>query len=281
MNKKELLIGLDIGGSKVLGLLYDRQTGKSYAAKRQPISKERLSDLLGQLNVEISRLSMEASRLQSKIAGIGIGIPGSINNGKIIRCPNLPILNGQKLGQLLAPANKINNIILDNDLNCFLRAYLEKHPTLKKQTLIVLALGTGVGGSVAINGQNIIKHLGISSELGHLAVDQSGHDLEYYYHQLTGYPAGRLFTAAEGGNRIAQRKIDQFANILGLVVANLNTIFIPNAIILTGGVSRYHKFYLNQVKKIIKTYSFTNNRPAWRIGHDQKAGAIGASLLID
>ena len=281
MNKKELLIGLDIGGSKVLGLLYDRQTGKSYAAKRQLINKEKLSDLLNQLNIEINRLSMEAIRLQSKIAGIGIGIPGSINNGKIIRCPNLPILNGQKLGQLLAPAVKINNIVLDNDLNCFLRAYLQKYPALKKQTLVVIALGTGVGGSIAINGQNIIKHLGISSELGHLIVDQSGHDLEYYYHQLTGHPSGRLFTAAEDGNQTAQRKIDQFANILGLVVANLNTIFNPNSIILTGGVSRYHKFYLDQGKKIIKNYSFTNNRPVWRIGHDQKAGAIGASLLIN
>lgn len=281
MNKRKLLIGLDIGGSKVLGLLYDRQTGKSYAAKRQPISKEKLSGLLNQLNVEISRLIAEANRLQSKLAGIGIGIPGSINNGKIVRCPNLPILNGQKLGQLLAPTSKINTIVLDNDLNCFLRAYLEKHPALKKQTLIVLALGTGVGGSIAINGQNIIKYLGISSELGHLTVDQSGHDLEYYYHQLTGYPAGRLFAAAESGNQTAQKKVDQFANVLGLVVANLNTIFIPNSIILTGGISRYYKFYLNQVKKIIKTHSFTNNRPAWRIGHDQKAGAIGASLLID
>ena len=185
------------------------------------------------------------------------------------------------MGQLLAPAVKINNIVLDNDLNCFLRAYLQKHPALKKQTLVVIALGTGVGGSIAINGQNIIKHLGISSELGHLIVDQSGHDLEYYYHQLTGHPSGRLFTAAEDGNQTAQRKIDQFANILGLVVANLNTIFNPNSIILTGGVSRYHKFYLDQVKKIMKNYSFTNNRPVWRIGHDQKAGAIGASLLIN
>ncbi len=281
MNKRQLLIGLDIGGSKVLGLLYDRQTGKSYAAKRQPISKEGLSNLLNQLNMEISRLSMEADRLQAKITGIGIGIPGSINNGKIIRCPNLPILNGQKLGRLLAPTHKINNIVLDNDLNCFLRAYLEKHPALKKQTLIVIALGTGVGGSIAINGQNIIKYLGISSELGHLAVDQSGHDLEYYYHKITGHPAGRLFTAAEGGDQTAQRKVNQFANIFGLAVANLNTIFNPNSIILTGGVSRYHRFYLAQVKKIVKKHSFTDNRPGWRIGHDQKAGAIGASLLIN
>jgi predicted NBD/HSP70 family sugar kinase len=63
-------------------------------------------------------------------------------------------------------------------------------------------------------------------------------------------------------------------------MANLNTILNPQTIILTGGVARYHKLYLSEVKQIIKDYSFTANQPRWRIGHDQKAGALGASLLI-
>ena len=281
MNNKKLHIGLDIGGSKILGLLYDRQTKQFYTAKRQPIIKEKLSDLLNQLNKEIDRLTAEANRRQAKIAGIGIGIPGIIKNNRIINCPNLTILNGQKLDQLLKQNHKLKQISLDNDLNCFLRAYLEKHPALKQQSLIVIALGTGVGGSIAINGHNIIKSVGISSELGHLIVDQSGHDLEYYYHRLAGQPAGHLFAAAESGDQGAQKKINQFANVLGLVMANLNTIFNPNVIILTGGISRYHKLYLEQVKAIIQEQSFSHNRPAWRIGHNQKAGAVGASLLID
>ena len=280
MKKERLSIGLDIGGSKILGLLNNQHSGKSYAAKRQPICKENLSDLLTQITEEISRLSKEADQRQAEIIGVGIGVPGPINNGKIINCANLQILKDKKLGQLLSQSIKIKKIVLDNDLNCFLRAYLKKHPGLNNQSLVVVALGTGIGGSIAINGHNIINSLGISSELGHIIVDQAGHDLEYYYHKITGHPAGQLFTAAQQGNKTAQKKISQFAHIFGLVMANLNTILNPQTIILTGGVARYHKLYLAEVQQIIKDYSFTANRPRWRIGHNQQAGALGASLLI-
>lgn len=280
MKKNKLLIGLDIGGSKILGLLHDPQTGKTYAAKKQPIIKESLSGLLNQLTVEINRLSQEASRLQAEIIGAGIGVPGPINGDKIINCVNIPVLRGKKLGQILTKSTKIKKIILDNDLNCFLRAYLKKHPKLNNQSLVVIALGTGIGGSIAVDGQNIIKSLGISSELGHIIVDQSGHDLEYYYHKITNHPNGHLFAAAQQGDETAKKKVEQFAHIFGLVMANLNTILNPKTIILTGGVARYHQLYLSKVQGIVKDYSFTTNHPGWRIGRDQKAAALGASLLV-
>lgn len=275
-----MLIGLDIGGTKILSLLYDPQDKKTYASRRQPTVNNNLANLIKQLNQEINRLIEKASVLQAEVVGIGLGIPGLAKNQMIINCPNLPILNGCKLASRLTQKSSIKKIILDNDLNCFLNTHLEKYSTLNKGSFVVIALGTGIGGAISLNGQNIITNLGISSEIGHMIVDQkTGHDFEYFYHHILGNPAGPTFTAAQAGNSSAQLKINEFAHIFGLVMANLNTIINPRVIILTGGVAHYHELYLPLVKQTIKDHSFTTNQPRWRIGHDQKAAAIGASLL--
>jgi len=279
--KQQLSIGLDIGGSKILGLLYNQQNHKTYAAHRQPIIKDSLPALIEQINLEIKRLIKAANKRESIPGTIGIGIPGIMKNGKIINCPNLNILNNKNLNNLLAKEFPDKKISSDNDVNCFLRAYLMSHESLKTTTFVVLALGTGIGGAIALNGKNIIPELGISSEIGHMIINQqTGADLEYYYHKIMGHPAGRLFTAAQEGDSRAQQKVEKFAKILGLAMANLNNLVNPEVIILTGGVGRYYKTYLPLVKQIINERSLTPNRPRWIVGQDQKAAAIGASLLI-
>ena len=278
--KQQLSIGLDIGGSKILGLLYNQQNHKTYAAHRQPIMKDSLSVLIEQINLEIKRLIKAADKIKSVPETIGIGIPGIIKNGQIINCPNLNVLNNHNLNNLLAKEFPNKKISSDNDVNCFLRAYLMSHESLKTTTFVVLALGTGIGGAIALNGKNIIPELGISSEIGHMIINQqTGADLEYYYHKIMGHPAGRLFTAAQEGDSRAQQKVEKFAKILGLAMANLNNLVNPEVIILTGGVGRYYKTYLPLVKQIINERSLTPNRPRWIIGQDQKAAAVGASLL--
>ena len=278
--KQQLSIGLDIGGSKILGLLYNQQNHKTYAAHRQPIMKDSLSVLIEQINLEIKRLIKAADKIKSVPETIGIGIPGIIKNGQIINCPNLNVLNNHNLNNLLAKEFPNKKISSDNDVNCFLRAYLMSHESLKTTTFVVLALGTGIGGAIAIDGKNIIPELGISSEIGHMIINQqTGADLEYYYHKIMGHPAGRLFTAAQEGDSRAQQKVEKFAKILGLAMANLNNLVNPEVIILTGGVGRYYKTYLPLVKQIINERSLTPNRPRWIVGQDQKAAAVGASLL--
>ncbi len=283
MKKSQLLAGIDVGGSKILGVLYDPQQQKVYAAKKQPINKTTRATLIDQLLAEINRLQLASQKLTSqKITKIGLGIPGLIKNGQVINCPNLQVLNGCFLAKKLTSQSGLTKIILDNDLNCFLRTYLKKHPEYHHGSLIVLALGTGIGGSIAFNGQNIINQPGISSEIGHSIINpETGQDLEYYYHKLIGQPASHLFTAAAEKDHSAQIKIEKFTQILAATTANLNNIFNPTAFILTGGVSKYYQHYLPLVKKLTKQASFTKNQPVWRIGHDQKAAAIGASLLIE
>lgn len=280
MNQQQLAIGLDIGGSKILGLLYDRTLKKTYADYRQPIIKNNLAQLIEQICLEINRLISSANSLNSVVTNIGIGIPGLARQNKIINCPNLTILNGQNLIIKLTKKFPHQKISIDNDVNCFLRAYLTSHPQLNTTTCAVIALGTGIGGSIAVNGQNIIKQIGISSEIGHMILDhRDGSDLENYYHKIMGQPAGKLFTAAQNGNQIASKKVEKFATILGSALVNLNNLIGPQTIILTGGIARYHQTYLPLVKKIIADRSITPNSPRWIIGHDQTAAAIGASLL--
>lgn len=282
MNKKnqQLAIGLDIGGSKILGLLYDQSLKKTYADYRQPIIKDSLPQLIEQIYQEINRLINLADNLGATVTTIGIGIPGLARRGKIIACPNLTILNGQNLVIRLAKKFPHQKIFVDNDVNCFLKAYLSKHPELSKTTCAVIALGTGIGGAIAFNGQNITRQVGISSEIGHVILNhRDGTDLENHYHQIMGHPAGRLFTAAQNGNLTAIKKVEKFATILGIALANLNNLISPQIIILTGGVARYHRIYLPLVKKALANHSVTPNSPRWIIGHDQTAAAIGASLL--
>lgn len=282
MNKKnqQLAIGLDIGGSKILGLLYDQSLKKTYADYRQPIIKDSLPQLIEQIYQEINRLISAASNLGATVTTIGLGIPGLARRGKIITCPNLTILNGQNLVARLTKKFPHQKILVDNDVNCFLKAYLNKHSKLNKTTCAIIALGTGIGGAIAFNGQNITKQVGISSEIGHMILNhRDGTDLENYYHQIMGYPAGQLFTAAQNGNLVAIKKVEKFATILGVALANLNNLISPQTIILTGGVARYHRTYLPLIKKIIANHSITPNSPHWIIGHDQTAAAIGASLF--
>src|SRR3989344_2288840 len=134
MNKK-LILGLDIGGSKINTVVWN---GKKIIDRWQ--SKV----------VSLTKIKEGLSRFP--VSRVGIGVAGVLDykSGQILNSPNLKFLEGLSLKKLLP-----RNIRFDNDVNCFLRAEARLGAARGYKHVLAVAMGTGIGGGI-INNQTMI-----------------------------------------------------------------------------------------------------------------------------
>ncbi len=146
-----LMIGIDIGGTKTLMIVTDRE-GSIVAQHKQPtIQARQPSAFFAALFEQVQQLLSTIDRTLADIEGIGIGLPGAVNvaTGVITHIPALP-LDGVSLIEQVAPFYQ-GALYLDNDVNV---AALGEHwqgAGIGKKHMIMLTVGTGIGGAVILN----------------------------------------------------------------------------------------------------------------------------------
>ena len=247
--KKEKILGVDIGGSKINVIVWD---GKKVVKQKQigAPNKDNLKAIVGECGLR----------------KIGIGVPGIFDAaaGIIIKCPNAPQLNGLNLKKLWP--DKI--VKIDNDVHCFLRAEAALGAGRGYDNILAVAFGTGIGGAFTneklkmknekLNNKTIYKGKnGWAGEFGHMIIDK-GQDWEELYQKIKNKPQ-------------EQKKI----NAIGL--ANLINIFNPGIIILGGAGAKLPN------KKIIFQYLLSPKEQMPKIvlaKLGQTSNAIGAALLF-
>jgi glucokinase len=281
-DKKNYTIGIDIGGTNIKSVLFNGEKVVMDYSLGTP--KDSLEHLIIMILALIEPLAKKAEGDKIKIKGVGLGVPGIVDpyGAKIINAPNLPLLNGIKLAEILA--KRINlPVKMDNDTECFLRAEATVGAAAKYKNIYGITVGTGLGGAWWING-NIYYGAHGFSEPGRMIIDfRDQTNLEAAYQKLMQNNPLNLAMENYRGDELARRAFDEVGLFLGLACANIINLLDPEAIIFGGGVMASADLFLPELKKtieekIVKTQSKVKILKS-KLGLD--AGAIGASLLIN
>jgi glucokinase len=281
---KNYFIGVDIGGTKMSAVLFDG--GKVIADYVLATPKDNLEHFMIMLKALIEPLQDKAKANGMAIGGIGAGIAGMLDfeENKVAEAPNLPMLNNLKLPENLAARLGVEQIKIDNDAHCFLRAEMKFGAGKKHNNAFGITVGTGIGGAWWHNGEIYRGSHGSATEVGWMTVDfKEGIRLEEAYHRLTQSSPAALADEAYRGDPLAQKAYDEFGHYLGISLANVVNLFDPEIIIVGGGVIESSDLFLSRTKKIMKQYIKSPESKGVKIVRGKvgaNAGAIGAALLV-
>ena len=265
-----------MGGTKVAVAAVDGVTTRH--AVQHPSVTGSTSALLDGLEATVRSVIAEAGQPEA----IGVGVPSQIDyaTGTVETSVNIP-LTGVPLREELGRRFGVR-VFVDNDANC--AALAEAH-ILGEDNLLMLTLGTGVGGGVVIAGVTFRGAHGLGAELGHFTLNPdgppcpgscpnrgcieaycSGQALERDATELAqdkpgsrlaerigadGKVNGReLVEVAEGGDPDALLVFDNFARMLGIGIAGYVNVFEPDHLAIGGGLSRAsHLFFERAVQE--------------------------------
>jgi len=295
-------IGIDLGGSHIaLGVVNSEgKILKKYDNEIKEKERENIKKFIETFIIE----KYNECKIEYNIEKIGIAIPGTVNNGEIIRAINLGLEN-YKIAEKLMESIDVP-IILKNDGKCAAIAE-NKFGCIKNiQNALFLTLGTGIGGAVIYNGKLLEAQNVPGYELGHMIIEKNGRQckcgnkgcFEQYasMRALKNEFREKMNISKETSGREVMRQIiententkikkivDEFINNLSIGIANLINIFEPEAIGIGGSFAYYEDTFVPKLKqKLINENLLFNKRDAIiintaELGND--AGIIGASLL--
>lgn len=231
-----------------------------------------------------------------QIRAIGIGTPGPVDAiGRIARVAiNLKNWHNVPLADWLEAKTGLPTI-LENDANCagLGEAWLGAGRHFKN--LILLTLGTGVGGAVILDGKLFSGHQGAAGELGLIAINPDGPEcnsgnrgsLEQYVsvqaiRRETGLEPLELANLAKSGDAKALEYWQNYGRYLGIGLASIIYILTPEAIIIGGGISAAAEFFLPTVRAEIERRVLPSSRENLQLLVAQlgnQAGMVGAAKL--
>jgi glucokinase len=239
------VIGVDVGGTKILAgtIARDGSIGRMTAVPTPTSGQEQF---LAELAATVEDLLADGAH------AIGVGVPMNIDRetGVACRAVNLPLesldLAGHLRDRFSLPVG------IENDGNAMALAEWRLGAGRGTSNLIVLGLGTGVGGGVVLDGQ---LYRGWA-ELGHIVVEADGPPCQGNCHgrgHLEGFVTGeaaervakrmwgeradarRLLAEARSGNAAARAETDRIGHYLGVAIGSLTNIFAPELVVVGGG----------------------------------------------
>lgn len=311
-----LAIGVDVGGTKVLAAAIDTDHPTEFLrAYRVPTPPgtgvvDTITGVVGRLRREVTDAGL------GPVVGVGVGLPGLVGpDGVLFGAAHLPDLVGLPLRGPLAGALGLP-VVLDNDANCAAWAEVACGVGRGTAEVLVVTLGTGIGGGLVIGGTLRHGAHGAAGEPGHMVVDPNGPPCpcgrrgcwERYASGsglgLLGQAAAargdapeliaragsagsvrgeHVAAAARDGDRGARAVIEEFAMWLGLGLANLVTLLDPELVVVGGGLADVGDLFVDRAHEVMVGLALgAPERPPARLeiatlGSD--AGVIGAALV--
>jgi len=253
------VIGIDIGGTKITGIVFD---GKKIVKELKIVTPKNKSDFIYSLKHLVNFLSTGIN-----IKKIGIGVPGRVNPLKFTTSggPNLSFLEGLKFSLLFSTMS----LKIDNDAHCFTRCEMIMGAGKKMNSFAVLTLGTGIGGGIVINRQLYAGSHNAGGELGHMIIDiQKNLDMEQIYQSAK-------------DNKNFKHDFETMTKALAIGCLSISHVLDPEAIIIGGGVMDNHAkdILKSLVGKIKKSAVNASVQPKIIQSKTKNAGALGAALM--
>lgn len=252
-------VGVDLGGTKIEALSLS-PLGEERVRLRMPTPR---GDYDATLDAVASLVTACTDGLKpSDIAGVGVGIPGSLSpRTGLVRNANSTWLIGRPLHRDLQ-ARLPWPVVVENDANCFALSEAADGAAQGYRTVFGVIIGTGVGGGLVIEGRSQLGHNAVGGEWGHNALPWPDEDeypgapcycgkrgcietflcgpaLERQYCALSGenFSAKTIAERAADGEKLAQACLSTYARRLAKALATVVNIVDPDIIVFGGGLS--------------------------------------------
>lgn len=312
--------GVDLGGTTVKTGLFDVE-GKALDKWEIPTRTENNGEnILPDIAASIRSKITEKGISDDSIAGVGIGVPGPVDdNGVIYKAVNLGwgVMNiNEILGGLVQLPVKAGN-----DANVAALGEMWCGGGKGCSNLVLATLGTGVGGGIIINGRIVTGATGAGGEIGHIHIEDGepdacgcgNHGCLEQYASATGIvrlalrrleklkttqtslntmladefanntlTAKSVFDAVKAGDAVACEIADTFGEYLGKGLATIASVVNPEVFVIGGGVSKAGEILLEYVAKHYDKYAFHRCRGvSFRLATlGNDAGIYGAAKLV-
>jgi len=286
------VIGIDLGGTAIkLGCF--APDGTCYQSLTVPTPQPATPEAV---LIAIVEAIAQIRKSVNSIVAIGLGTPGPVDGtGKIAKVAiNLAGWRDVPLAYWLEEKTGLP-VILANDANCAGLGEAWLGAGRRFQNLILLTLGTGVGGAIILNGELFVGHQGAAAELGLISINFDGPvcnsgnrgSLEQYtsvqaIRRDTGSEPAELAEKALAGDEKALEYWQEYGKLLGIGLANLIYVLTPEAIILGGGISGGADLFLPSLKTELEERVLLICREGLEIliaELGNQAGMIGAAKL--
>lgn len=308
-------IAIDIGGTNVKsGVLSE---GGEIVARQRALTEEREGgdQLMAKLIDLATALIEQAGVPKEQIVGIGVGTPGLPKDGVITSCPGkIPGWEGMEVCAKLEEATGLPGV-MDNDVKVIAMGEGWMGAAKGERNFVSLALGTGVGGGIIIDGKIYQGEHGVSARLGHMVVDPNGplcmcgnrgcleafcsgpaiascaidhvkRGCETVMLELAGdinrIEAKTVFDAATQGDAIALDVMQRTARHLATAVLTLMHSLNPKCVVIGGGVAAAGDVLLGPLRETVERYAWlgpgeTVDIRVSTLGDD--AGVFGGAAL--
>lgn len=281
---KQYKIGVDIGGTKMLAVLFDGEKVLEEYILATP--KDSVEHFVIMINALLEPLFEIAKKDKAKISGIGLGIAGVVNfkSRRVEKSPNIQIIENTDFVYQIEKKLGLP-VHIDNDANCFLRAEVKVGAARKQDNAFLLIIGTGVGSAWWYKDEVYLGADGAAGEIGHNIVDfENKISLEQSYHNLMQRNPLNMSNEAYRGDVLAIKSFEEFGQILGLSLANLVNTLNPEIIVIGGGGVGAADLFLSETKKTMKEYIWSAEAKKTKLVISKlgnQAGAIGAAMLVE
>ncbi len=272
--------GIDIGGTTVKIGIFTVE-GDIVEKWEVPTRKENNGESILSDVAESVLAKMEKHGItKEQMKGIGIGVPGPIlEDGTVLKCVNLGwgVFN---VAEEVKKLTGITNVKVGNDANVAALGEMWKGGGKGFKSLVMITLGTGVGGGVILNEKILTGSNGAAGEIGHLVMRMEEPDtcgcgkkgcLEQYasatgivkeakralsrvttpssLREIESLTAKDIFDHAKQGDALAKELVENLGNYLGLACSHIAQILDPEAFVIGGGVSKAGAILIDVIEK--------------------------------
>ena len=316
-DKKDCVIGVDFGGTKIVAGVFDEKFECIGRARVSTKADRGTDEVVGRIARCVREAVDECDLDLKQIKAIGIGAPGAVDSesGKVIFAPNLgwnDVPLKKELEKLLE-----RPVFLENDCNvCTLGVY-EVELKAKPRDVVGIFLGTGIGGGLILEGKLYSGFNRTAGEIGHMVLEVSGPKCgcgnkgcfealasrtaifrkikeavkegqktlltEMLGPELEDLRSGDLRKAIKRGDKFVEHIVEEAAEYTGIAVSNLINILNPEVVVIGGGlVEQLEDEMLAIIVETAMDYAMPGTTKgieiiATRLGDD--AGITGGAVL--
>jgi len=290
-------IGVDLGGTKILAGIVARD-GSVVRRTERATPQDSQEHVLAELEASVAEL------LDESVAAVGFGVPSPIDqeNGIVVRCVNLPLENAPLRDRMRKRFGI--PVGLDNDANAAAIGEWRAGAGRGEDDLVMLTLGTGVGGGVISGGRPFRGRNGEGVELGHIVIVHEGRPcqggctgrghLEAYVSGSAATAAARetfgpsadahrLVRLANEGDAEAKKLLEEVGGYLGSAIGSFVNVFAPQLVVLGGGFGVAAFDYLRKpAEEVALREALEPMRSSVRLSKAElgtAAGFIGAAFV--
>jgi glucokinase len=310
--------GIDLGGTKIQTVIVDDKHKVLGSARRPTPTTGGPADVAKEMEAALREAAKGAKLKPATLAGIGVGSPGTIEDGNVTSARNLPDWEGTfplavTLQSALGPEVKVGN-----DVQVATDAEFKLGAGRPYDTLLGVFWGTGVGGGLVLDGKPWTGR-GAAGEIGHMVVKLDGarctcgrrgcmeayagraametHARELHEkkgwktdlfklmkdHDRTRLTSGIWARALDHGDKLAIHIIDRAVGALGAGIASAVNLLDVESVIIGGGLGvRLGDSYAKRIAEAMLPHLFADSRPphVHVAALGDLGGAIGAALLV-